>query len=502
MSLLRILPWIVLIVIASTFIQTYSLMNWDASWLLHCGQSMLHGGRYYYDFAETNPPLILWLGFLIIGLSKLFQLSLHASLLLFYYLVGLASLWLSARFIKQSLKSIQEYQAIILGLCVGYFLLSGTIFGERECFAIVFSVPYFCMRSVALTGKSVSPLMRGLVIGFAALGFFLKPYFLLPLLLVEFYAAVRARRLRVLLSVELVSFFVLGCLYLVLIAYFTPEYYTKMLPLVTTLYLPFWQASWTLLLSYNACLAWIAAFLFACVALRHLKGPFARVCLIAAAGYLWGAYFIQHKAWYYHIYPFIVLMTAMLFLTCGHYYADLKAKGFAFGRELKSTVMLIISLFFMIAVVLSVILKVNYTGVFLANSNKSVYVRLLKIPKKMHVEQGAVLMADENIGLNEVLWNNYPGLYSAIKTPSLLFMPAIPKLEAKGKLTLRQHYWVRQAENLFFDSLESTRPKLIIFFRKRHYNDILRRFPRYREFAAGYYLSDQTKDFLVYRRRP
>lgn len=502
MSPFRPLPWVFAVLLASVLIQTHSLMNWDVSWLLRCGQSMLQGGRYYYDFAETNPPLIIWLGFIVIGFSKLVHCSLHASLLFFYYLIGLFSLALSASFLKKIVKQPAEYASIVLGLSVGYFLLCGTILGERECFAIMFAVPYFCMRATALSDVNISPLLRGFVILFSALGFFLKPYFLLPLILVEFYAAVRARKLRALLSVELVSFFVLGCLYLFLIAYFNVEYYTKMLPLVATLYLPFWQAKWSLLLFYNACFAWIIIFLFACVALRDIKGVFIRIWLIAAAGYLWGGYFIQHKIWYYHLYPFLVLMTAALFLICAHYYADLKTKALQFGRHLKPTVMLIASIFFILAVLCSAIFKVNYTSVFLAMNKKSLYVQLLTIPPKMHVEQGAVFMADENIGLNEVLWTYYPGLHSAIKTPSLLFMLAAAKLQAKSNLSERQRYWMAKAESLFFDSLKTTQPKLIIFFKKRHYEKVLRGFPRYRRFAADYYLAYQTKDFLVYRRKP
>ena len=46
-------------------------LNWDSLWLLHCASAILQGKQYYYNFMETNPPLIMFFYMPALGVGAL-----------------------------------------------------------------------------------------------------------------------------------------------------------------------------------------------------------------------------------------------------------------------------------------------------------------------------------------------------------------------------------------------------------------------------------------------
>lgn len=486
------------------FVQVNSYMNWDCSWLLRCTEKMLHGGRYYYDFIETNPPLMIWLGFPVIGFHALTGLSVSFSFKAYYIAIALLSLGTSFELLKRIFRHTVYVDVSIVALAWVFLIMSSTVFGERECFSLLFTMPYFFLRAAELSGEKLSIKMRCWVVLFSACGFLLKPYFLLPLVLVEFYRAVKLKRVQALFNVELLSLFFLGLLYLWLIAIFTPSYYTKILPLVIALYLPFWHANVWQLLMQNACFAWIIILIFALVLWRKLpyRECFA-VMILAAVGYLWGSYFIQDKPWFYHIYPAAGVSSYMIILIFTQAFLRFKADQYSLGKNLKNSLILIMSGLLIASAVGASSFRVTYTSLYLALSKESIYPYIVNIPKHFQLKPGPVLIMNNNIGLSELLFRYNPGFYSALKTPSLLFIPAIGYAEFHHEtLTPRQERWARRIKNIFFDDLNRTKPQAIIVYdTKAPEKYFMTHSKRYQAFLKNYHQPINYHGFRVYLRK-
>ena len=176
-------------------VQNNLFIHADVSYLMHVSQMLLAGGRYGFEFFETNPPMILYLSMPPLWLADISGMPLDTCFRL--YVLTLAALSLSTSFYligKIITNRFIHYFITCIVMFVILFLPSNQ-FGQREHIYLILITPYVFASACALTKIKID-LRLSLLVGVAAgLGFCMKPYFLLPLILIESYFFYYYRRL-------------------------------------------------------------------------------------------------------------------------------------------------------------------------------------------------------------------------------------------------------------------------------------------------------------------
>lgn len=183
----------------------------DIAWLLHVGGRVLDGARYGVDVVEVNPPLIVWITMLPVAAARFTGLP---EAPLYYLMVALlvagAAAWCTSILRRHPMPARGAMGAWLGALTLALLALPpGRAFGQREHLAVVLALPYLLLAGFRSGGGAPSR-REGAAAGIAAgVGFALKPYFLLPLLLVELSVRRRVTTVRP----ETVAILLLGVTY-------------------------------------------------------------------------------------------------------------------------------------------------------------------------------------------------------------------------------------------------------------------------------------------------
>ena len=170
-------------------------INHDCGWLLFAASRFLAGDALYSELIEINPPLIIYLNVPPAALASFTGLSVGAALNLWVAsLLGL-SLFLTSRIVRVG-DFVRLMNPIALA-AVAFVLVVpvGRDFGQREHLMMILTLPYFAVVGQRVAGgdvRSGQALGAGLL---AAVGFSLKPYFLLAPVLVRIGTALWQRKL-------------------------------------------------------------------------------------------------------------------------------------------------------------------------------------------------------------------------------------------------------------------------------------------------------------------
>jgi hypothetical protein len=295
-----------LLAVAAYFIQKMGLLNSDVGSLLYDTKLFLAGGTYVKDFFETNPPLIFYLYSPVIFLVKLTSMDIHTVFLLYAIFLALISLACSACllnkiFIEKSERIISY--VLFYTLLLVLLFLPGCEFGQREHFLMLFAFPYFFSAVLAAQGKKINFYFASFIGVMAGLGFGLKPYFLIPLILIESYLIYRKCRLFGWIRVETIVCLSILIVYLSSVFIFQPNYIYIMLPLIAHLYFVSTQESWIQIFSR-------LSVIFCCISLGYYflfynkkqHTDFSIILILALIGMML-AFIIPRAAWYYHVIP-------------------------------------------------------------------------------------------------------------------------------------------------------------------------------------------------------
>ncbi|MDX1976019.1 MAG: hypothetical protein SFT92_10165 [Rickettsiales bacterium] len=295
--------------------ESSTILNADNAWLLYAAQRYAAGEALYIDFFEVNPPLIIYLNLLPVWLAQLTSMEVITAFRLSITLFILLSLALSYQVIRKHPLCAKPSAALMLfGYAVAGLLLAPVaVYGEREHLWIAFVFPYLLFSGAI--GPLFSRCLRICVALLAAIGFALKPFFLLLWVANEAVTAYQNRSLR---SVGALHnrIIVAGQLFYWLAIYVTtPAYITTVLPL-----------AWHSYFAFNDPMA---------VVLSYVGPAFALALGLAALAWIQGAYqplitrllvllcasvainLVQHKAWINHLYPtmfFTIWVVVALFM--------------------------------------------------------------------------------------------------------------------------------------------------------------------------------------------
>ena len=301
------------LLIMGVIFQLNMFISWDVSWYITAVQRFLAGGTYHNDFFETNPPMILYLYSLPVYLAHWFHFNVYTFLRLFYFVVSVGSLGLCYVFLKKIYHDDRHSLGLMLvGLGFCYWILPVYEFMQRDYLMFLFVLPY--VFSVVLRANSVA-LNKWLMLFIgvlAGLGVGLKPYFLCVPVLLELFLMIYSRRWLSGFRVETLTIIATLFVYLAVIAWLNPDYYTQVLPWVLFIYpysMSYPQSS--LLLAALLPVFYLSVILGLASLPWSRKRCFLWVLLIANISFLF-SYLLQAKPWYYHLFPAIGASTLLL----------------------------------------------------------------------------------------------------------------------------------------------------------------------------------------------
>jgi hypothetical protein len=202
----------------------------DEAWALYLAGRVMDGARAGLDFVEVNPPLYIWKAIPAVAVERALGVPSWPVHVLITSAIAAACLVLAARLLRAA--EPDSNGRAVLGLVMGFcaLMLARTDYSQREHVALLLTLPFTTLGTVRAQSRTVSnrSAMAAGVLG--AIGFSLKPHFLLPWLLLEGWL-LRRRASAWLARPELRSLVVTGLVYGAAILVFAPEY----LPLVRRL---------------------------------------------------------------------------------------------------------------------------------------------------------------------------------------------------------------------------------------------------------------------------
>lgn len=344
--------------------------NPDGAWLLYAAQRLADGQKLYVDILETNPPLIVWLNLLPVYIGGWLNISPFLVFPCLVTLLNITSLALVAGIMRRHkiFAAKPALQIILLYISFAFFLLSPALYGQRELLFIALVLPYlfFSLSSSLIPNRSSL-----IIVVMAAIGFAIKPFFLLLWGMNELAVAIERRSVR---SIFAWHNWVIGLVQLVYIAaiyFITPEYISEIIPALQVVYFTF-NSPWKLILLYISVVVGITLFL---LILAKIRGDYLRlvirvlVWLTACTGLI----ILQRKEWINHLYPMVFMAGLALSVTMIYLINEWKILRLDIGHRK------FIALCSVIAVLL---LSAYVDGVFTYN----MFVKPSKLSQKLMVE--------------------------------------------------------------------------------------------------------------------
>lgn len=268
-------------------------VNHDAGYMLRSAEHMLQGKQLYRDIINSHPPLTFWFAELIVLASRTAGITPMHGIQVATALLGALSLALCWHL------SSDRARLALPAFAFAYFVLPGYRFPQEEVWLVALVSPYALSFDPAASPSRRMQLATGVL---AALGFAIKPYFLLA------YAALEAYR-RDPLRLQNIAIMATGAAYGLAMTVLTPDFFGFAF-WTRRVYAPLYhRGPLQIVLNWRSLVVLGAVLLGALYARRNRGDQFAAACVIAALAFL-ATVFFQAKGFDYHFYP--ALAFAML----------------------------------------------------------------------------------------------------------------------------------------------------------------------------------------------
>ena len=234
-----------LIFLISIFLRSRIDIGGDSAFQINLAAKISKEGRYYYDFFESNFPLSFWIYVIPYRISQFLNISPIVSSDIFINLLGILSLFFSARILKESTLRIDHQNLIISSFALGFFLrvhaLPVNEFATKTSFCLLLAFPYISFSFARKNPLTTAELIwRGI---FAGLIPCLKPHYIFLPLLIEIDRFRQKKSLRFFVELDKLLIVVIGLGYLLLMLKFTPEFFEFMVPMWSSIYGPYVKIS-------------------------------------------------------------------------------------------------------------------------------------------------------------------------------------------------------------------------------------------------------------------
>lgn len=314
---------LIIIYTCAWVMQSHIFLKGDLSWQLHLAHSVLRGGNYISQFFEINPPLSIFLYMPEILLEKMLFVSRVIGLRLYIFLCATVSIYICYHLSKKAFSDKDVFQRFLflLSLPIIYLILPVSEFGQRENLFVILTVPYFLLLACRLRNQFVSTSFSFSIGIMAAIGFCLKPFFLICFAFVEYYTIRKVFVKKRLLNknnimkiikrpeIIVIVFFIL--FYLLLIYFFFKPYLFSVLPIATTFYYQAFSDSLRKLIISPVVLYCFMSYALYFYNYQSNKKQVVNTLFIFALTGCVMSYFMQKIAWYYHAIPLFSIATLM-----------------------------------------------------------------------------------------------------------------------------------------------------------------------------------------------
>ena len=209
----------------------------DKNLLLACARRLVEGKKLYQDVVELQPPLILLLYEIPVRLMQVIPLRDSDCLILFFLPVLLVSVMLSRRVTQHSeILAPLSREVSILMLFIVILFQNPSYFLDREHLMLVFTLPYLCMFLPSVQQNTISKPLQIAVGIMAAIGFCIKPHFILIFSGIGSVTCLRTCSFACIGKLANLTIYLLVSLYIGLICIFTPLYFTQVIPMAMATY--------------------------------------------------------------------------------------------------------------------------------------------------------------------------------------------------------------------------------------------------------------------------
>lgn len=273
----------------------------DVAWPLYLADLVLGGARHGVDFLEVNPPLFIWLAIPPVAIHHLTGITPWQANVAWVGVLAAGSLMLSATLLRTTDGGRESGRWFLLGAGFCFFILPRWEFGQREHLALLGVVPYYVLAAARL-GAAVVDRRNAIAAGIAAgLGFSLKPFFLVPWLVLEWLIRRRVGNGSV-RRVELLALVITGVGYTLAVLALAPDYLSMAMRLGPFYAKLIGNPMWVTLGMAGPALLFVAAFIAAQRIERWPTDALSSVCIAGYFGFLACAV-LQRKGFSYHYLP-------------------------------------------------------------------------------------------------------------------------------------------------------------------------------------------------------
>jgi hypothetical protein len=319
---------------------------WDQSWCLYVASRLLAGAHLYgADIQDTNPPLIYWMSTIPVALGQAIGVTAATGLVLCLIFLTAGIIFWSLRLSADAdpgAKPFTPWLAVLLvavttvwpyvtlhlqdaGHDFGVALRSD--FGQREHILALLILPYLFAAARRLEARGLSTFESILVGIAAAIGFSLKPQYLVVAVVVEVLLIYRRRDFRNLIRPELVTLVLAGSIYCAAIWIVTPDYIKAVIPMDVKVYVH-WHHVTVLEMIGSYKRSVIAAAVIALILMRGSGFERLAATFLAAGAGAFVAFLIQGKGWPNHALPSEMFVLLSLGIAAvGHFLRWLNSCG-------------------------------------------------------------------------------------------------------------------------------------------------------------------------------
>jgi hypothetical protein len=229
------------ILLFSIFLRSIMDIGSDTGVYINLGKKIANGGKYYYDFFESNFPISFYFYALQYQLSNLFHIDPIITSEIFVNLLGFSSIFWSAKILKNSTISDNKihYNLLVISFFLSFFLRPYAVqiaeFGTKTSLLLLALFPYLSFSFARKTALKKSELFcRGLMMGLIPC---FKPHYLFLIIFIEIYRFFESKKfISFFLELDKLVMFLVGISYLVFMIKFTPEFFEFMVPMWSQTY--------------------------------------------------------------------------------------------------------------------------------------------------------------------------------------------------------------------------------------------------------------------------
>ncbi len=224
----------------SIFLRSIIDIGPDTGVYLDLGREIARGGKYYYNFFESNFPLSFYIYAAQYHLSLWIGISPILMSEIFIDLAAVLSIYWSAQILKRSTiyNNRAHYNLIIISYILGFFIRANVIqlgeFGTKSSFLLLCLIPYISFSFERLTVFSRAELIqRGLLMGLIPC---FKPHYLIFVIIIEGHRFWQQKNLKFFVQLDKLVMIFVGVFYLFLMIKLTPEFFEFVVPMWPKIY--------------------------------------------------------------------------------------------------------------------------------------------------------------------------------------------------------------------------------------------------------------------------